>query len=89
MDEQNLMMFYDETGGKEPVNSLVWWNSPDGTVYREDGEWKPLEQNDFEDLDGLAADRMGQDVISFLDEADQSGTELYRPDVEQFIVPAT
>lgn len=76
-------MFY--TGRDDVVYALIADNIDGNTCERVDGQWVPLEDEDFDQLDGLAVDTMDPSVVPFLDDADTRNAELHRSDVEQFI----
>lgn len=81
----NYRMFF--AGPQDAVYALVA-NIDGNTVERSDGEWVPVDDDRYLDFDRKFVDRMDEGIVEFLDNADAENKELYRSDVEQFIVKA-
>lgn len=81
----NYRMFF--IGQQDAVFALIA-NIDGDTVERSDGKWVPIDDERYLDFDQKFVDRMDEGVVEVLDQADAENKELYRSDVEQFIVKA-
>lgn len=79
-------VFYDLPD--DNVVAVVDFSAEPDTLHRVEGEWVPLEDEDFEALNGLPVDTMSEEIIELFDDAEREELALNRDDIAEYIVPS-
>lgn len=69
--------------------ALIDFEPEDGkdTLNRVNGKWIPLEEYEFEALDGHPIDTMSEEIVDIFDKAERENIALIRDDVAEYIIP--
>ena len=87
MTKKTYSAFYHLPG--DYLIALVDFEPEDGknTLNRVEGKWVPLEEDEFEALDGHPIDTMSEEIVDIFDKAEKENIALIRDDVAEYIIP--